>query len=85
MAWYPNRDAGGEPSLARAERRCRKRRGGPHDRGECAAAKSELQAADLITEVDGVKLNSDRDLQKEILRKKVGQVVQLTVWRTEPV
>jgi S1-C subfamily serine protease len=45
------------------------------------AAKSELQAADLITEVDGVKLNSDRDLQKEILRKKVGQVVQLTVWR----
>jgi S1-C subfamily serine protease len=34
------------------------------------AAKSELQAADLITEVDGVKLNSDRDLQKEILRKR---------------
>jgi serine protease Do len=45
------------------------------------AYKSDLRAADVITEVDGVKILSGRDLQKEILKKKIGQAVQLTIWR----
>ena len=43
--------------------------------------RSDLRPADIITEIDGVRLNSAHDLQKEVLRKKVGQVLQLTVWR----
>ena len=31
--------------------------------------------------VDGAKVASARDLHKEILRKKIGQNIQLTVWR----
>ncbi len=45
------------------------------------AYRSELRAADIITEVDGTKVATARDLQKEILRKKIGQSLQLTVWR----
>jgi len=45
------------------------------------AYRSDLRAADIITEVDGAKVASARDLQKEILRKKIGQNLQLTVWR----
>ena len=45
------------------------------------AYKSDLRPADVITDVDGVKVANAHDLQKEILRKKVGQTVQLTVWR----
>ncbi|MDQ3624331.1 MAG: trypsin-like peptidase domain-containing protein [Verrucomicrobiota bacterium] len=45
------------------------------------AYRSDLRPADVITEVDGVKLIASKDLQKQILRKKVGQVVQLTVSR----
>ena len=45
------------------------------------ASKSELHAADVITEVDGVKVVTNREVQKEILKKKIGQPVQLTVWR----
>jgi len=45
------------------------------------AYKSDLRPADVITEVDGVKVISARDLQKEVLKKKIGQPLQLTVWR----
>ncbi len=45
------------------------------------AYKSDLRPTDVITEVDGVAVSLAKDLQKEIVRKKVGQVVQLTVWR----
>ena len=45
------------------------------------AFRSELRAADVIVEVDGVKVAAARDLQREILKKKVGQSVPLTVWR----
>ncbi len=45
------------------------------------AYKSDLRPADVITEIDGVKVASARDLQKQILRKKIGQPVQMTVWR----
>jgi S1-C subfamily serine protease len=46
------------------------------------AYKSDLRAADVITEVDGARVASARDLQKEILKKKIGQPVMLTVWRS---
>ena len=31
--------------------------------------------------MDGAKVATARDLQKEVLRKKIGQLIQLTVWR----
>ena len=45
------------------------------------AYKSDLRPADVITDVDGVKVATAHDLEKEILKKKVGQTVQLSVWR----
>ena len=45
------------------------------------AARSNLQPADVIVEVDGEKVASARELQQAILRKKVGQRVALKVWR----
>jgi len=48
---------------------------------DAPAYHSDLRPADVITEVDGVKVASANDLQKLILKKKIGQPVQLTVWR----
>ncbi len=48
---------------------------------DAPAYKSDLRPADVIVEVDGAKVASARDLQKEVLRKKIGQTIQLTVWR----
>jgi S1-C subfamily serine protease len=48
---------------------------------DAPAYKSDLRPADVITEVDGVKVASARDLQMQILKKKIGQPLQLTVWR----
>lgn len=48
---------------------------------DAPAYKSDLRPADVITHVDGVKVNSAHDLQRLILKKKIGQPVQLTVWR----
>ena len=45
------------------------------------AFKSDLRPADVITQVDGVRVGSARDLQKEIVKKKVGQPVELIVSR----
>jgi len=45
------------------------------------AYKSDLRVTDVITAVDGTEVQTARDLQKEVLKKKVGQVVSLTVWR----
>src|SRR5204863_3604644 len=45
------------------------------------AFKSDLRPTDVITHVDGVAIALAKDLRKEIARKKVGQTVQLTVWR----
>jgi serine protease Do len=45
------------------------------------AHRSELRTADVVTEIDGVKLGTAQELQKEVLKKKIGQVVQLTVRR----
>ncbi len=45
------------------------------------AAKSDLRPADVITDVDGAPVSSARELQNEILKKKVGAQVNLGVWR----
>ncbi len=45
------------------------------------AYRSDLRAADVITEVDGIKIASARDFQKEVLKKQIGQALQLTIWR----
>src|SRR6202011_2390691 len=45
------------------------------------AAKSDLRPADVITDVDGVPVSSARELQNEILKKKIGVPVTLGVWR----
>jgi Do/DeqQ family serine protease len=48
---------------------------------DAPASKSNLRPFDVITEVDGTPITSDSQLQHEILKKKVGQSVELTVWR----
>ena len=48
---------------------------------DAPAYKSDLRPFDVITQVDGVPVNTDTQLQREILKKKVGQNVELTVWR----
>jgi serine protease Do len=45
------------------------------------AFNSDLRVADVITQVDGKQVDTSHDLQREIMRKKVGQNVNLTVWR----
>jgi serine protease Do len=49
---------------------------------DAPAYKSDLRSGDVITAVDGVPVVAARDLQKEIVHKKIGQTVQLSVWRT---
>jgi serine protease Do len=48
---------------------------------DAPAYKSDLRPFDVITEVDGTSVTTDAQLQQEILKKKVGQKVELTVWR----
>ncbi len=48
---------------------------------DAPASKSDLRPFDLITQVDGTPIETDSELQHEILKKKIGQNVQLTVWR----
>ncbi len=48
---------------------------------DAPAYKSELRPFDVITSVDGQPVSTDTQLQHEILKKKVGQNVELGVWR----
>jgi Do/DeqQ family serine protease len=48
---------------------------------DAPAYKSDLRPFDVITQVDNSPVSTDTQLQREILKKKVGQNVQLTVWR----
>jgi S1-C subfamily serine protease len=48
---------------------------------DAPANKSQLRPFDVITQVDGAAVSTDSQLQHEILKKKVGQNVELTVWR----
>lgn len=45
------------------------------------ANKSDLRPADIITQVDGAPVTTARELQREILKKKIGDTVQLSIWR----
>src|SRR5438445_876342 len=48
---------------------------------DAPANKSDLRPFDVITHVDGTPIETDSQLQHEILKKKVGQSVELSVWR----
>src|SRR5207302_993222 len=48
---------------------------------DAPADKSDLRPFDVITQVDGAAVTTDTQLQREILKKKIGQNVELTVWR----
>src|SRR6266403_1630848 len=48
---------------------------------DAPASKSDLRPFDVITQVDGAPIETDSQLQHEILKKKIGQSVQLSVWR----
>jgi len=48
---------------------------------DAPAARSELRPTDIIVAIDGQEVETARDLQKAILRKNVGQKVDLKVWR----
>jgi len=48
---------------------------------DAPASRSELRPADVIVSVDGAGVETARELQREILRKKVGQKVDLKIWR----
>src|SRR5437868_7880078 len=48
---------------------------------DAPASRSNLRPFDVITQVDGTPVTTDTQLQHEILKKKVGQSVELTVWR----
>src|ERR1700731_2981844 len=48
---------------------------------DAPAYKSDLPPFDVITNVDGAQVTTDSQLQHEILKKKVGQNIELTVWR----
>ena len=45
------------------------------------ASSSDLRAGDVIVKVDNVPVSFSRDVQREILSKKIGQNVQLELWR----
>lgn len=47
------------------------------------AEKAGLEEGDIITKVNGDKLTEDNDLSKVIAKKKVGEKVNLEVWRDE--
>ncbi len=46
------------------------------------ASKSDLRPADIITDIDGTRVGTGLELQREVLKKRVGQAVQLTIWRS---
>ena len=48
---------------------------------DAPAYKSDLRPYDVIMKVDGLPVNTAPDLQRQILKKKVGQTVQLLVLR----
>jgi len=46
------------------------------------AYKSDLRPADVVTEIDNVPVSSAQELRRQVLTKKVGQAVTLSVWRS---
>jgi serine protease Do len=50
---------------------------------DAPASRSDLRPFDVITQVDGAPIETDSQLQHEILKKKIGQTLELTVWRKD--
>lgn len=48
---------------------------------DAPASRSELRPADVIVAIDGRGVETARDLQREVLGKRVGEKVDLKVWR----
>ncbi|HEX4706535.1 MAG TPA: trypsin-like peptidase domain-containing protein [Candidatus Udaeobacter sp.] len=48
---------------------------------DAPASKTDLRPFDVITHVDGTAIDSDSQLQHEVLKKRIGQKLELTVWR----
>lgn len=48
---------------------------------ETPASKSDLKPFDVVVEIDGVLVETAKDLQQEVLKKKVGQAVKLRIVR----
>lgn len=46
------------------------------------AYKSDLRPADVITAIDGVPVATAQELRRQVLSKKIGQTVSLSVWRS---
>lgn len=45
------------------------------------AESAGVQEEDIVTEVDGVRLSSEKDLAQLLAEKSIGQKVKLTIWR----
>jgi serine protease Do len=45
------------------------------------AEKAGLQPGDIVTALDGIAVATSKDLQRMVLERRIGQRVQLTVWR----
>lgn len=48
-----------------------------------AASNAGIEPNDILTKIDGEKINEQNTLAKVIASKKVGQSIKLTVWRDE--
>lgn len=48
---------------------------------DAPAGSSDLREGDVILKVDGIQVAYSRDLQREILKKGIGQDVKLDLWR----
>src|SRR5262249_26794799 len=48
---------------------------------DAPASKSNLRPFNVITHVDGSPVTSDSQLKREMLKRKAGQNVKVTVWR----
>ncbi|MBI2431236.1 MAG: trypsin-like peptidase domain-containing protein [Candidatus Levybacteria bacterium] len=48
-----------------------------------AAEKADIQEGDIITKIDGVKLSDANTLATVISKKKVGDTITITVWRSD--
>jgi len=48
---------------------------------DAPASKSDLRPGDVVAKVDDTPVSTDTQLQHEILKKKIGQTVKLTIYR----
>lgn len=49
--------------------------------GDSPAGKAGIEAGDILTKIDGIKLSGDSSLAQEIARHKVGDKVSVELWR----